>query len=154
MLLWCELQCVRLVSHPCQHFLGAFEGGKCCGGSGDGYCYYFLPLELQIKSTETGGSWPPPAFSRCTQIQTCAACCIPECGSLARGSSPAILRPVLRHTGFWEPGPRGVCGAAVSGTALLCLRNPLVLWESLCSLHICHLRVGRAEPATVSSQAT
>lgn len=27
MLLWCELQCARLVSRPCQHFLDAFEGG-------------------------------------------------------------------------------------------------------------------------------
>lgn len=154
MLLWCELQCVRLVSHPCQHFLGAFEGGKCCGGSGDGYCYYFLPLELQIKSTETGGSWPPPALPRCTQSPDLCSLLYSRVRLFGSWLPPAVLRPVLRHIGFWEPGPRCVGRVAVSGTALLRLRSPLVLWESLCFLLICHLRVGRAELATVSSQAT
>lgn len=90
MLLWCELQCARLVSRPCQHFLDAFEGGKrCCGSRVVTVVIisslWSLKLRAQ-KRTGPGLLLPSPGVPKFSPVQPDVFL------SLALGFLPAVLR--------------------------------------------------------------
>lgn len=103
MLLWCELQCARLVSRPCQHFLDAFEGGKRCRGSGTVTVVIISSLwSLKLRAQKQAGPallLPAPGVPKSRPVQPHLFL------TVALGFLPAVLRPVLRHDGFWGPGP-------------------------------------------------
>lgn len=71
MLLWCELQCTRLVSRPCQHFLRRLHHGKCCGCSRVVIVVIISSFpSLKLRTREASRSLPPPfLLPPCTQIK-------------------------------------------------------------------------------------
>lgn len=115
MLLWCELQCTRLVSRPRQHFLGRHNGLEMLCRSRHGYCcYYFFPWEPQIKNS--GSQQVPSSIlpsPHCTRIRrqfsglTFSAVWLL---SFTRPfPCPGLL--LLRRTGSWGLGTRvRICG--------------------------------------------
>lgn len=60
MLLWCELQCTRLVSRPCQHFLGRLNGREMLWlQHGWLLLLLFLFWRLKLRTREASRSIPP-----------------------------------------------------------------------------------------------
>lgn len=123
---------MRLVSRRCQHFLDAFEGGKRCRGSGMVTVVIISFLwSLRLRTQKRAG---PGLLLHSLGVPKSSPVQPDVSLSLALGFLPGVLRPVLRHDGFWGPGP-GVWVGLLSGNEK--------------ALHICHLRGHRAEPVAV-----
>lgn len=122
MLLWCELQCTRLVSRPCQHFLRCLLRGKCCGCSRVVIVIISSFLSLKLRTREASRSLPPPS-PPCTQIKKFLAQCVLECGTPFPVPEPSCREGGVGSLGLGTRVSMGEGGTLVHPfRALACLR--------------------------------